>query len=365
MKALLASVFTLLIAESFQYHTYEYNINNGRGGSQYVSYTSGLGRAKSLYLSRNRLTLPKFNSNANSFVTFSRSRAQLNRGLTDGDFVAQIREQTNTLKESLGQISADPRAADILNKIIDDDDNICFSSLDDGIKSIEIAASLLENAEGDIKTLLAKINTFRTLSDPVETIREAGSILRTLGPFIKNITPKTSVCQESPEQAFGSLTSFAALMEELAANPPFSVRLFVRQNLQESSKILVTVTKFLNQVQNEFSKFQKLCNAEREYNIDAINAIGDLMVSLGDLFKSLGGADEDLDFSKGKDFVDKLVRELNKLEDIGLGDLKCDKPGEFKVAAQTMDELAILIEEVGLDKIQQQFGIDFSFIINQ
>ena len=60
-----------------------------------------------------------------------------------------------------------------------------------------------------------------------------------------------------------------------------------------------------------------------------------------------------------------VQRELNKLEDIGLGDLKCDKPGEFKVAAQTMDELAILIEEVGLDKIQQQFGIDFSFIISQ
>merc|ERR1712130_52520 len=97
----------------------------------------------------------------------------------------------------------------------------------------------------------------------------------------------------------------------------------------------------------------------REYNLDAINAIGDLMVSLGDLFKSLGGT-EDLDFSKGKDFVDQLVRELNKI-----GDLECDKPGEFKVAAQTMDELAILIEEVGLDKIQQQFGIDFSFIISQ
>jgi len=364
MKTLLVSVFLLLVAESFQYQ-YEYNINNGRGGSQYVSFIRGRGKSLFLTKKKNGLTLPKFNRNVNSFVSFSRTNSQLNRGLTDGDFVAQIREQTNTLKESLEQINADPRAADILNKIIEDDDNICFSSLDDGIQSIEIATSLLENAEGDMKTLLAKINTFRTLSDPVETIREAGSILRTLGPFIRNITPKTSVCQESPEQAFGSLVSFAALMEELASNPPFSVRLFVRQNLKESSKILFSVTKFLNQVRNEFSKFQKLCNAEREYNLDAINAIGDLMVSLGDLFDSLGGSDEDLDFRKGKDFVEKLVRELNKIEDIGLGDLQCDRPGEFKVAAQTMDELAILIEEIGLDKIQQQFGIDFSFIINQ
>merc|ERR1712227_771448 len=62
----------------------------------------------------------------------------------------------------------------------------------------------------------------------------------------------------------------------------------------------------------------ELCSAEREYNIDAINAIGDLMVSLADLFDSLGGNSEDLDFRKGKEFVDKLVLELNKIKDIGL-----------------------------------------------
>ena len=31
------------------------------------------------------------------------------------------------------------------------------------------------------------------------------------------------------------------------------------------------------------------------------------MVSLADLFDSLGGNSEDLDFRKGKEFVDKLV----------------------------------------------------------
>merc|ERR1719342_540700 len=253
MTSLLGFIFLILIVESYQYHSpyhYEYNINNGRGSSQYVSVVRGRSLGRSLYLSnyKKSLTLPKFNNNVNSFIYSRTLNRKLNRGLTDGDFIAQIREQTNTLKESLEQINADPRAADILNKIIEDDDNICFSSLDDGIKSIEIATSLLENAEGDIKTLLAKINTFRTLSDPVETIREAGSILRTLGPFVRNISPKTSVCQESPEKAFGSLTSFAALMDELASNPPFSVRLFVRQNLKESSKILSTVSKFLKKL---------------------------------------------------------------------------------------------------------------------
>merc|ERR1712227_874444 len=153
MTSLLGFIFLILIVESYQYHSpyhYEYNINNGRGGSQYVSFIRGRGLGRSFYLSNNKkaLTLPKFNKNIYSFIYSRTLNKKLNRGLTDGDFIAQIREQIN----------ADPRAADILNKIIEDDDNICFSSLDDGIKSIEIATSLLENAEGDIKTLLAKIN---------------------------------------------------------------------------------------------------------------------------------------------------------------------------------------------------------------
>merc|ERR1712029_757590 len=105
-----------------------------------------------------------------------------------------------------------------------------------------------------------------------------------------------------------------------------------------------------NQIQNEFSKFQELCNAEREYNIDAINAIGDLMVSLADLFDSLGGNSEDLDFRKGKEFVDKLVIELNKIKDIGLGDLQCDKPESSKLLLKLWMNLLFLLRKLVLIK---------------
>ena len=57
--------------------------------------------------------------------------------------------------------------------------------------------------------------------------------------------------------------------------------------------------------------------------------------------------------------------ELNKIGDLGVGELNCNKPGDFTVAADTMDEVATLIEEVGLDNLQQQLGVDFSFILNQ
>ena len=59
-----------------------------------------------------------------------------------------------------------------------------------------------------------------------------------------------------------------------------------------------------------------------------------------------------------------VQNELNKIGDLGVGELNCNRPGDFTLAADTMDEVATLIEEVGLDNLQQQLGVDFSFILN-
>jgi len=87
------------------------------------------------------------------------------------------------------------------------------------------------------------------------------------------------------------------------------------------------------------------------------------MVNLADLFGSLGGVQTGENIRKGKTFVQKVVNELNKIGDLGVGELNCNKPGDFTVAADTMDEVATLIEEIGLDNLQQQLGVDFSFVL--
>ena len=55
---------------------------------------------------------------------------------------------------------------------------------------------------------------------------------------------------------------------------------------------------------------------------------------------------------------------MNKIGDLGLGDIDCDKQGDFSVAAKTMDDLAVLIDEVGIEDLQKQLGVDLSFVFN-
>ena len=47
-----------------------------------------------------------------------------------------------------------------------------------------------------------------------------------------------------------------------------------------------------------------------------------------------------------------------KLGNYDLGTLECNNSGSFKVAAQTLDDIAKLIEEVGLETLCTQLGVD-------
>ena len=42
---------------------------------------------------------------------------------------------------------------------------------------------------------------------------------------------------------------------------------------------------------------------------------------------------------------------------LDIGNFECNTPGSFKVAAQALDDIANLIEEVGIEKLCQQLGL--------
>ena len=226
----------------------------------------------------------------------------------NADIIAQTRTLADSVKNTLRGLAADPNSAVIVNKIINDKDNICINSLEEGIASIEAATALVERAGGDIKTLIAKVKTFVTLSEPSAVVRESAEILRILGPLVKNISPDSPViCQASPDQAFGSLRSLAVLVDELSSSNQLILSPTGRAQLKESANTISAVTTFIEQLGSTFSRFENTCTADKKYNLDSLNAIGDLMVNLADLFSSLGSVQTGEKIRRGKAFVGKLT----------------------------------------------------------
>jgi len=285
--------------------------------------------------------------------------------LKTGDIIADTRTLSDKVQSTLRHLADDPTSAVVVNRIINDKDNICLKNFEEGIAEIETATQLLENAGDNINTLITKVQIFGALTDPVKVVRAVAEILRLVEPVVRRLAPESPViCEATPEEAFGSLRSLAVLVDELAYTNKLDLKVEGRRQLKDSASTILAVTTFLTQLRSTFSTFEEICTENSEYNIKAIGAVGDLIVNLADLFGTLGGVKQGEEVRKGKEFVNKVVAQLNKIGDLGIGTTDCNRPGDFSVAASTMEELATIIEDVGISKLKKELGVDLSFVFS-
>merc|ERR1719188_256492 len=283
------------------------------------------------------LAAPQFGAQNLRYPTYKRSLALpvSARNINEADgFIGQIKRMTKTVKSRLEQLSTDPAAVSYINKVINDKDNICLSSLQEGIATIDSVTKLVENAGPDMNNLINKISP----RDPFS-------------------------CKASPAQAFGSLRSLTSLLDELSYTT-ISMSRTERQMMKESSQITAALTVFLSNIKDDFARLKKICATEKQYNAEVFNAIGDMMVNLADMFAVIGRSKTGEEIREGRAFVQKVVVELSKIDQkLGFGDLNCNQVGDWNIAATNMDEIATLIEEVGLENLQQQLGVNSIFLL--
>merc|ERR1712130_232945 len=238
---------------------------------------------------------------ASQALTFKAANLDPRNNLKTGDIIADTRALSNQVQATLRNLAADPASAEIVNRIINDKDNICLGNLEDGIAGIESSTKLLERAGGDIKTLIAKVKSVGALTDPATVVRAVADILRSL----------------------------AALVDELSYTNSLSLTLEGRRQLKDSASTISAVTTFLTQLRSTFSRFEQICTPDRQYNTMAISAVGDLMVNMADMFGTLGGVKQGEKIRNGKEYVNKVVAQLNNIENLGLGETDCSRPGIF------------------------------------
>ena len=94
--------------------------------------------------------------------------------MANGDIIADTRVLSNQVQTTLRQLAADPSSKNFVNRVIQDNDNICLSSIEEGIAQIEAATQLLERSGNDVKTLIAKLNSLGALADPAADHRHIG-----------------------------------------------------------------------------------------------------------------------------------------------------------------------------------------------
>ena len=224
------------------------------------------------------------------------------------DIVQETKTQAESLKTILRYLASTPETAQFLNKFINDNNNVCLNSVDDVIEDIEESTKIVKNAAPEMKQLIKTVRAFEKLTDTAAIVRETANILRLLEVLLPKITPSPRfVCGASNAEAFGSLRNLAILVDELSSNFTHYLPLKTRQELKTSAKFISGVTTFLTQLNKSYSKFDKFCTSDKEYNIEAITAIGEMMTDLADLFGVLVGSSEAEQIRKQGDFTHKVV----------------------------------------------------------
>jgi len=280
-----------------------------------------------------------------------------------GDIIQRIRDMTDTTISSLREVAQSPTTSAYINRIILNKNNVCLGSLEEAIEGIENTTALLENAGDEVRALIDQAERFSTVHGPSNAVREVASLLRLLGPLIKKITPQTT-CQGSPDQAAQSIQALSEILIEISELQNPAINPDGGNSLRKAATALNSVNNFFTYLRVTFEGFDQMCSGDKEYNIEAIQAIGDMISHLADLAIENGAYQLGLEIKRGKLFAYKLAIELKKVDFQDLGTLDCSRPGDFSLAADTMDEIAVLVDEIGLESLQQQLGVDFSGLLN-
>ena len=317
-----------------------------------------------------------FTSGFSQFRPIALGRSNL---VTSGDIVAETRSQAESLKSTIKNLASQPGPARIINRILKDPNNVCIDSVDQAIEDIDEAVRIIDEAGPDVKSLIRQVESFVQLTDVPTVVRDSANILRQLEVVVPKLSPSPRfICAASQDETFGSLYNLAYLLDELSNTTEFQMSEETRVELRTSSKALSGVTFFVKRLGSSFSKFNQLCTSDKEYNVEAIKAIGQMMDDLADLFSVLGGYEDAKEIRKQGEFINRVVvrrniyhirkqltisfqTQVRKLGDLGLGSLECDNHGSFKVAANTMDDIANLVEEVGVEALCNQLDLDDCF----
>ena len=284
--------------------------------------------------------------------------------------VQQTKDLANTVTSVLEDLANNPASASRVNQIISDNYSPCLTSIEDSIASLQSSSQLVESLGPELQSLTDRFTALRSVKEPAKVVRETGAVLKLLQPLAdKTAKIESGNCPES-------LRSLALLVTEISEKPELRLKFSVRENLKKSSATLSIVNVFLSQLEPTIARMKRFCTDDNKYNRDAMVAIGDLMLDLSNMYSSLGDLRTGEEFRYGKVYVDKvgvsLLRnnlqhptvlsqeQLEKLEEVGLGESECVSNGDLGGAAEILDQLATLIEEAGIESLKEQLGSDLS-----
>ena len=214
------------------------------------------------------------------------------------DLFSNARDFSKSVKDILSEVSANPDAVAVVDKVVRDSKDSCINSLEDGVEGIEKAVGLLENHRGSIEALSNSVEAFVDIKEPTKILRESSRLLRLVEPLY-------SSDQGDADFDLDKMRCLAVIMDTLGTSKQLRLG---SGKLREAARIVSATTSFLERLRSKFGRLETICrDSDRELNADYILAIGDLSDDIADLYVALGSLQEGEKIRRGKKILRKVT----------------------------------------------------------
>merc|ERR1712106_258135 len=173
------------------------------------------------------------------------------------------------------------------------------------------------------------------------------------------LTPGISTCGSTFEDTFEALNTVGQVLTDISADSSIFLSQVTRQKLARSKTFVDPVTLLMKQLKSTFVDLSLLCTTDKNYSLRALSSIANMLDQLAELFTSLGTGEKANSIRQNSIFTQNIVAAIDNSDVNDFVNLDCNNPGDFKSIAQSLEDIADLIDEVGLETLKEQIGISF------
>merc|ERR1712013_87589 len=228
-----------------------------------------------------------------------------------------------------------------------------LNNLEDVIKLIEEGTNLIVANKPEIIYLEAIVDHLQDEKDIGKIIKASSKMLRVLDSLIPDLSSQTTkLCISTPEASVKAFKDIANVLELISDKRNFNVPSNSKQILTFASKVMVQTADFLESLNESLERFENLCKTDdKDYSL-VFSSIVDIMESFAELFE-----DKSSNILEQTTFIKKIVGAFDNLEDLDTS-IECSIGGSYNGLALVLDDLSEIIENVGIEKLSNELGID-------
>jgi len=293
-----------------------------------------------------------FNIGQRNFV---RGTTLLNR-FTSGNIVENAKAQAESTLRILKSFEGTPVAAQYNEAIFETSE--CLNNFEDFIVLIQEGTNLIVDNGPEITYLEALVSSLEDETDIVKIIKASSKMLRTLDGLVPALTAGASdLCISSPGASVKSFKDLSQVLVGIANNRNLNVPPSSRQLLKKSAEIMNQAADFLETLNKTLEDFQTRCQSERNNQAIIYDSTRDIMDSLAKLFETIGFEEKSEKIKEQAAFIKKLGDSFAGLDDLSLN-LECSLVGDYAALALTLDDLAVIVESIGIETLSKELGIE-------